>query len=222
MAGRAAHIAVAHRMRRKLVEVCANLLVALVTNHGLLCFHRDRIVFLVHAMTADAGDIFALVHTALPANPMAALMASEAGAVLLGNARLRIRSEQRYRRSRVADMELLRMFCAGAVAGFALLLRKRRARIRAHRMLGLEDAGDRGFAVTLQASVRAGLRVRRRWSSISRRSGGMRRERQEPQDQQHRQPWIRAHDQSVGAARCGNADHGTPCSTATSATAPAP
>src|SRR5271166_2654832 len=111
MAGRAAHIAVAHRMRRKLVEVCANLLVALVTNHGLLCFHRDRIVFLVHAMTADAGDIFALVHTALPANPMAALMASEAGAVLLGNARLRIRSEQRYRRSRVADMELLRMFC---------------------------------------------------------------------------------------------------------------
>src|SRR5208282_4038569 len=66
MAGGAGHVAVAHRMGREFLEVGAYLLMALVTNHRLFSDHGDRIVLGMQPMTADASDILALVHAALP------------------------------------------------------------------------------------------------------------------------------------------------------------
>lgn len=155
VAGSAVQIAIRHRMSRELGEIRSYGLMAGIANRRLLCLHQHRIFGHMDGMAADASQPLTLVDAALPADPVAVLMAAQANRVIFSHRGRRMFAESGYGNTRLTGMQMGGMVTAGTVAGFALQLCKRRMRIGADRVLGLEYGECLGIVVAADAGIGA-------------------------------------------------------------------
>ena len=124
MAGTAIHVAFLDGMRGIFCEICPDALMAAVTHVGLLCLHQNCIVLGMDGMAANACETLAVMYAALPADPMAVLVAGKADLVLFRDRGRGVLAEQWDCRTRVTGMQVLGMLAAGAMASLALQLGK--------------------------------------------------------------------------------------------------
>jgi hypothetical protein len=131
--------------------------VALEANGGLPAAHHrrvrsavldhDRVFENVDRVATRAGDFRRRVHAALPVDPLAALVAAEAGFVL------RTGGEVSAEADRGAHVLVLDVRRARSVAGLTLvLLREWCPSVRLHRVLGCQDREHGRFCVLVVAA----------------------------------------------------------------------
>ena len=160
----AANLPEAYRVRRRFGKLHSLLLVAGITNVGLGPYGQHGVPGRMHPVTIYAGNIAALVFTALPADMFLAVMAIDTHAVLLIYRCIRVGAEAQYRwtilaRANLASMstffdQFLYGFRAGdtwPVAGLALQAGKWRALVALLAMFGFENVEYRVFVVFVVA-----------------------------------------------------------------------
>ena len=124
-------------------------------------FHEDGILGNVDCMAAYTGQIVVLVLATRPIHAQATLVATEANLVALGNWRCILADKDDGRRHRLARGKPGGMGVAGTVAGLALMLAERSARVTLNCMGGLKNIGYRRLAVALHACGGAAYAVQR-------------------------------------------------------------
>jgi hypothetical protein len=164
---------------RRLVEVGSLRLMAGRTNLDLSRCRLHRIFWSVQTVTASAGHIACRVRARCPVVSRVRLMTAQALRILRDGRRQRFCAEIDHARERSATG--LDVRAAWPVASFALqaTVAKRAMSIIGPRVLGPEDAGNRGVVVTPKAGVRplrtvAGVCMRRPVGRECKRCAGQR------------------------------------------------
>ena len=145
-------------------------MLCLVTGRADLDLGCDRLHGVLREMqlvAAGAGHVARRMRAGGPIVGGVRLVAGQAGRVLPGCGRVRLRTEVDHARQRTAAC--LHVRAARSVAGFALqtAVAEGTVGIVRMRMLGAEDSRDRGIAVASQAAIRAMRAVGtagRRWT----------------------------------------------------------
>ena len=130
-----------------------------IADRRLLGFHQHRVLGHMDGMATDTGQSFALMHAALPANPMAVLMTAQAGRIVFGDRGRRMFAKAVYGDAGFAGMQVRSMLAARTMAGFALQMCERRVWVGAGRMLGFEYGQCLGVVMAAQAGIGATQRI---------------------------------------------------------------
>jgi hypothetical protein len=127
----------------------------------------------MHLVAVHAGHLVDRVFTSVPAEADAAVVTTEALAVLLLDRGRTAEVEERYRGPFLAAAHTASVIAAGSVAGLALQLAvaEGTARVRRHGVLGAEDSEHPLVFMTRQAGIGAFAAVVRPFLAVSSADG---------------------------------------------------